>query len=144
MSDAEIRAAAGEIKDPNFRIQVGEEGVHIYSRDGHHVDRDPFELFPKLNVDGDGGHAFYLGYELAKAEIAMQLGKRYAQDNPLDWGIAADKKSEDLARHAPEGATLKAKGEGATLKAKGEAATLKAKSGGATLKTQEDKQADDE
>ena len=37
------------------------------------------------------------------------LGKRYAQDNPLDWGVAADKKSEDLIRHAPEGATLKAK-----------------------------------
>ena len=48
----------------------------------------------------------------------MQLGKRYAQDNPLDWGIAADKKSEDLIRHAPEGATLKAKEQGATLKEK--------------------------
>jgi dihydropteroate synthase len=127
MSDAEILAAAREIKDPNFRIQVGADGVHVYSRDGHHVDRDPFELFPKLNVDADGAHAFYLGYELAKAEIAMQLGKRYAQDNPLDWGIAADKKSEDLVRHAPEGATLKAKAEGATLKAKNEGATLKAK-----------------
>ena len=128
MSDAEIRNAASAIRDSNFRIQVGEEGVHVYSRDGHHVDRDPFELFPKLNVETDGGHAFYLGYELAKAEIAMQLGKRYAQDNPLDWGIAADKKSEDLIRHAPEGATLKAKSEGATLKAKSEGATPKARS----------------
>lgn len=133
MSDAEIRAAAAEIKDPNFRIQVGQEGVHIYSRDGHHVDRDPFELFPKLNVDADGGHAFYLGYELAKAEIAMQLGKRFVQDNPLDWGIAADKKSEDLVRHAPEGATLKAKHEGATLKAKHEGAARAAKGEDAAL-----------
>ena len=126
LSDDEIRAAAAAIRDSNFRIQVGEDGVHVYSRDGHFVERDPFELFPKLGVDADGGHAFYLGYELAKAEIAMQLGKRYAQDNPLDWGIAADKKSEDLIRHAPEGATLKAKEQGATLKAK------------------KDKQADDE
>lgn len=109
MTVAEIREAAAGVRDQNFRIQVGEEGVHIYSRDGHHVARDPFDLFPKLNVEGDGAHAFYLGYELAKAEIAMQLGKRYAQDNPLDWGIASDKKSEDLIRHAPEGATLKAK-----------------------------------
>jgi dihydropteroate synthase-like protein len=108
-SDAEIRAGASEVRDDNFRIQVGDEGVHIYSRQGHHIARDPFDLFPKLNVDADGAHAFYLGYELAKAEIAMQLGKRYAQDNPLDWGVAADKKSEDLMRHAPEGATLKAK-----------------------------------
>ena len=56
----------------------------------------------------DGAHAFYLGYELAKAEIARALGKRYAQDSPLDWGVAADRKSEDLTQHAPEGATLKA------------------------------------
>ena len=133
-TDAEIRAGAAEVRDDNFRIQVGEEGVHIYSRQGHHVARDPFDLFPKLHVDADGAHAFYLGYELAKAEIAMQLGKRYAQDNPLNWGIAADKKDEDQTRHAPEGATLKAKELGATLKAKELGATLKAKEPGATLK----------
>lgn len=109
MSVTEIREAAAGVRDANFRIHVGEDGVHVYSRDGHHVARDPFELFPKLKVDQDGAHAFYLGYELAKAEIAMLLGKRYAQDNPLDWGVAADKKSEDLIRHAPEGATLKSK-----------------------------------
>ena len=53
-------------------------------------------------------HAFYLGYELAKAEIAAALGKRYTQDGGLDWGVAADRKAEDLTRHAAEGATLKA------------------------------------
>jgi dihydropteroate synthase len=127
LSEVEIAASAADVRDDNFRIQVGEDGVHIYSRQGHHVDRDPFELFPKLGVEADGAHAFYLGYELAKAEIAMALGKRYAQDNPLDWGVAADKKSEDLIRHAPEGATLKAKEQGATLKAKEQGATLKAK-----------------
>ena len=40
----------------------------------------PFELFDKLGVEADGAHAFYLGYELAKAEIARSLGKRYTQD----------------------------------------------------------------
>ena len=127
MNATEISAAAAEIKDGNFRIQTSEEGVHVYNRDGHHVSRDPFDLYPKLGVEADAPHAFYLGYELAKAEIALQLGKRYAQDNSLDWGIAADKKSEDLTRHAPEGATLKAKELGATLKAKEPGATLKAK-----------------
>ena len=43
----------------------------------------------------------------------MQLGKRYVQDVPVDWGVAADKKSEDLVRHAPEGATLKEKAKAA-------------------------------
>ena len=39
------------------------------------------QLFDKLGVETDGAHAFYLGYELAKAEIARALGKRYAQDS---------------------------------------------------------------
>lgn len=112
-SRADINEMADEIKDKNFRIAVSEDGVHIYNRDGHHVGRDPFEFYPKLDVDDEASHAFYLGYELAKAEIAAALGKRYAQDNPLDWGVAADKKSEDLTRHAPAGATLKAKKENA-------------------------------
>jgi len=106
---ADIKELAGEIKDKNFRIAVSPDGVHVYNRDGHHVARDPFELYPKLEVDDDGSHAFYLGYELAKAEIAATLGKRYAQDNPLDWSVAAAKKEQDLTRHAPAGATLKAK-----------------------------------
>ena len=33
--------------------------------------------------------------ELAKAEIAFKLAKRYAQDEPLDWGVAADAPEED-------------------------------------------------
>jgi dihydropteroate synthase-like protein len=105
---AEIARWAAEVRDPNFRIEVAEDGIHVYNRDGHHVATDPFDLYPKLAVESDGSHAFYLGYELAKAEIARALGKRYAQDNPLDWGIAADRKSEDLIRHAPEGSTVKA------------------------------------
>lgn len=105
---ADIAKWAADVRDPNFRIEVAEDGIHIYNRDGHHVAADPFELYEKLGVEADGSHAFYLGYELAKAEIAQALGKRYAQDNPLNWGVAADKKSDDLIRHAPEGATLKA------------------------------------
>ena len=105
----EVRAQAAAVRDPNFRIEVTADGIHVYNRDGHQFAADPFELFDKLGVTTDGPHAFYLGYELAKAEIAWRLGKRYAQDNPLDWGVAADKRSEDLTRHAPEQATLKAK-----------------------------------
>jgi hypothetical protein len=104
----QISAIADAVRDPNFRIETAEDGIHIYNRDGHHVSKDPFVLFDKLGVEKDGSHAFYLGYELAKAEIARALAKRYAQDNPLEWGVAADRKAEDLTRHAPEGATLKA------------------------------------
>jgi dihydropteroate synthase-like protein len=104
----QIAEEAQSIKDANFRIEAAVDGLHIYNRDGHHIAADPFALFDKLGVEKDGAHAFYLGYELAKAEIARALGKRYAQDGPLDWGVAADRKSDDLTQHAPEGATLKA------------------------------------
>jgi hypothetical protein len=39
---------------------------------------------------GDTGHAFYLGVEMARAEIAYRLGKRYAQDEPLGFGVVAE------------------------------------------------------
>jgi dihydropteroate synthase len=107
-SGEEIARWAAEVRDLNFRIEVADDGIHIYNRECHHVATDPFDLFPKLAVESDGSHAFYLGYELAKAEIALALGKRYSQDNPLDWGVAADRKSEDLIHHAPEASTLKA------------------------------------
>ncbi|HRY06249.1 MAG TPA: DUF6513 domain-containing protein [Hyphomicrobiaceae bacterium] len=109
----DIAAAAKSVRDLNFRIDVGEDGVHIYNREGHHVSTAPLELYAKLDVTDDAAHAFYLGYELAKAETAWRLAKRYVQDRPLDWGIAAQRANEDLTRHAVEGATLKAKAQAA-------------------------------
>ena len=44
-----------------------------------------------------------------KAEIAFRLGKRYAQDEPLDWGVAVDRPEEDRTRLAKAGHTLRAK-----------------------------------
>ncbi|MGH6799203.1 MAG: DUF4346 domain-containing protein, partial [Roseiarcus sp.] len=64
---------------------------------------------PKLDVETDGAHAFYLGAELAKAEIAFALGKRYAQDQPLDWGRGADRSVEDMDRLRAAGHTLRKK-----------------------------------
>lgn len=108
-SPGEIAETARAVRDPSFRVQVAEDGLHIYNRDGHHVATDPFDLYPKLGVEGDGGHAFYLGVELARAEIAWQLGKRYSQDQPLDWGVAAERGAEDLTRHCAPGTTLQKK-----------------------------------
>jgi hypothetical protein len=64
-------------------------------------------LFPKLGLDKDAPHAFYLGAELTKAEIAWRLGKRYAQDEPLDWGCAVDCNAENLTRLRAVGHTLR-------------------------------------
>ena len=105
----EIAAAAAEVRDKNFRIEIAEDGIHVYNRDGHYVAQDAFDLFPKLGVENDGAHAFYLGAELAKAEIAFRLAKRYAQDDPLDWGVAADAPADDKSRLKEAGHTLIAK-----------------------------------
>jgi hypothetical protein len=86
-SSDEITEIASQIKDPSFRIQVSQSGVHIYNRDGMLQDIDPFRLYPDLNVDDDASHAFYLGVELARAQIAWQLKKRYVQDEELVWGV---------------------------------------------------------
>lgn len=94
----EIRKAATRVKDRNYRIQINDDGVHLYNRDTFVTAVDPFDHYPHLQLDDDTGHAFYLGVELARAQIAQQLGKRYTQDQELDWGaalpIAEDDKSE--------------------------------------------------
>ena len=104
----EIRELAAAIKDPNFRIQISEEGIHTYNRDGMYTSQDPFAVYPELKVENDGGHAFYLGVEHARAQIAWQLGKRYEQDEELGWGIASrqKKQEEDMSRYKPAGTTI--------------------------------------
>ena len=108
-SGQEIGEFAALVKDDNFRIEAAEDGIHVYSRAGHYVAGDAFALFDKLGVESDGAHAFYLGAELTKAEIAFQLGKRYAQDEPLDWGCAADRRAEDRTRLSAAGHTLRSR-----------------------------------
>ena len=105
----EIAALASEVRDRNFRIEAAADGIHIYNSEGHNTAKDALSLFPKLGVESDGAHAFYLGTELMKAETAVGLGKRYAQDEPLDWGVAVDRPEEDRTRLAKAGHTLRAK-----------------------------------
>jgi dihydropteroate synthase-like protein len=103
----EIGELAAQVKDDNFRIEVADDGIHVYNRHCHHTGQDAMSLYPKLGVAADGAHAFYLGTELMKAEIAWRLGKRYAQDAPLNWGFAADLPDEDLTAPHPAGPTLR-------------------------------------
>jgi dihydropteroate synthase-like protein len=96
-----IRALAADVRDPNFRIQTSEQGIHVYNRAGYWTGTDPFDIGPQLPVAGDVSHAFYLGVELARAQIAWELGKRYSQDGPLNWNVAKRPDSETTAHCAP-------------------------------------------
>ena len=104
----EIKEIAAQIKDPSFRIQISEDGLHIYNRDGQFEHIDPFALYPDLKVDNDASHAFYLGVELARAQIAWQLKKRYVQDQELDWGVGSHQ-TDKAAKTAHREASLKEK-----------------------------------
>lgn len=106
-SQAELKELWKAIRDPSFRIQISREGLNIFNRDGFHNATDPFELYPKLGVEQDGGHAFYLGVELGRAQIAWQLGKRYNQDEALNWGCAYEPTAVNIDPHVykPAGST---------------------------------------
>ncbi len=126
-SAEEIHEFYQDIKDPSYRIQVSEDGIHVYNRDGLHMDTNPFELFPKLDLlQDDAPHAFYMGVELARAQVAWQLGKHFMQDEELDWGACVESKTEEQkdqdsrAAHAMQELRKEAaeyKVEGSTLKA---------------------------
>ncbi len=51
-----------------------------------------------------------MGVELARAQIAWQLGKRYAQDEELRWGAAVPDRPADLAQQKAAGTTLTHRG----------------------------------
>jgi len=100
----ELAAEAAAVSDANYRIAVAEDGIHVFNNRLHIVREEALACFPALDVASDGAHAFYLGAELAKAEIAWRLGKRYAQDAPLHWGVGAPRGEigrEGLAKAGP-------------------------------------------
>jgi dihydropteroate synthase-like protein len=81
---------ARRVTDRNYRLFVERGELHVLNGDMYLRGTDPIELFaemvkrdPKLDVS----HAFYLGYEFAKAVTALTLGKNYTQDQALRWGF---------------------------------------------------------
>ncbi len=82
---------AAQLRDNHYRIFAQDGAIHLISARLHLSDEDPFLLFEQLmqqpqaeNVDP--AHAFYLGFEMAKAVTALTLGKQYEQDQALRWG----------------------------------------------------------
>jgi dihydropteroate synthase-like protein len=99
--DQALRTLAESIKDNNYRIFAQQDQIHLLAAGLHLIDDDPFRLFESLmseeaSSNVDAGHAFYLGYEMAKASIALLLGKQYEQDQALRWGHLT--KEEDQHR----------------------------------------------
>jgi dihydropteroate synthase-like protein len=86
---AALRELAERITDRNFRL-FAERGLIQVINDKMFLEgADPFELFRQMRQreEIDPSHAFYLGYEMAKAVTALTLGKNYVQDQALRWGF---------------------------------------------------------
>jgi dihydropteroate synthase-like protein len=84
-----LQELAQRVTDRNFRLFAERGLIHVINGSMHLQDADPFELFRQMSQREtiDPSHAFYLGYEMAKAVTARTLGKNYVQDQALRWGF---------------------------------------------------------
>lgn len=85
-----LRELAEKITDRNYRIFAERGELHVLNGSMYLRGTDPFALFAEMlkrDAKLDPSHAFYLGYELAKAVTALTLGKNYEQDRALTWGF---------------------------------------------------------
>ncbi len=76
------------LTDKNIRIFAENDQIEVMNGHFRLSGVDPFLLFEKIQAVETitPAHAFYLGYEMAKAVTALTLGKHYRQDSALNWG----------------------------------------------------------
>ena len=95
-TEAELRAQQAAITDPNYRIFADHQAITVLNNERFIRGTDIRDIFSQLAVD-EAAHAFYLGTELARASLAVTLGKTFRQDQVLSWGYLtppADAKAE--------------------------------------------------
>ena len=61
------------------------DGITVFDNERFVRGTDIQEIFAQLGVT-EPAHAFYLGKELARAHLAVTLGKTYRQEGSLSWG----------------------------------------------------------
>jgi dihydropteroate synthase-like protein len=109
-TEEELRALQARISDPNFRIFADAEGITVLNNDRFVRGTNIQEIFSQLEVD-EPTHAFYLGKELARASLAVTLGKTYRQEGSLSWGYLTppDEARSEHATLTQKPASLKAR-----------------------------------
>jgi dihydropteroate synthase-like protein len=95
-SEGDLRALQAAITDPNYRIFADRDAITVFNSDRFVRGTDIQEIFDQLDVS-EPTHAFYLGKELAKASLAVTLGKTYRQEGTLSWGYLTP--AEERSRH---------------------------------------------
>ena len=87
-TEQELRTLQAGITDPNFRIFADRDGITVLNNTRFIRSADAIDIhaiFAQLDVH-EATHAFYLGKELARASLAVILGKTYRQEGALAWG----------------------------------------------------------
>jgi len=90
MGESALRELAERVTDRNYRLFAERGELHVLNGQMYLHGADPFALFAEMQKRDpklDASHAFYLGYEMAKAVTALTLGKNYSQDQALRWGL---------------------------------------------------------
>jgi dihydropteroate synthase-like protein len=87
--EAMLADLAARLTDRNFRLFAERGLLYVLNNQMFLQGHDPFALFAQMcqRTEIDPSHAFYLGYEMAKAVTALTLGKNYVQDQALRWGF---------------------------------------------------------
>jgi dihydropteroate synthase len=97
-TEDELRTLQASLTDPNFRIFADRDAITVFNHERFVRGTNIQEIFDRLEVD-EPAHAFYLGKELARASLAVTLGKTYRQEGSLSWGYLTppdDVKSEHV------------------------------------------------
>ena len=76
-------------RDRNFRIFADRNAIYVFNNALFIKDTDIRRIFDKLKIE-DASQAFYMGKELQKARLALQLGKKYIQEAELRWGYLSE------------------------------------------------------
>jgi dihydropteroate synthase len=96
-SEEELREIQRGVTDANFRIFTDRSTITVFNSELFIRGTDIQAIFAQLGVD-EATHAFYLGRELARARLAITLGKTYRQEGALQWGYLtpADDRNEHV------------------------------------------------
>lgn len=89
-SEEELRTMHEKVRDRNFRIFADRDFIYVFNNHLFIKDTDIEAIFTRLDVE-DAAHGFYLGREMQKALLAVQLGKKYVQEEELRWGYIGQK-----------------------------------------------------
>ena len=90
--EKELRQMQELVQDKNYRIFTDDRWIYVFNRDLFIQSSDPKEIFDQLDVM-EPSHAFYMGREIERAALSVKLGKKYSQEEQLNWGYLSEKKT---------------------------------------------------